>query len=202
MIWIGVDIAGIAELGQKVVNEFYNNPDKPKGKGVTVNISASSFVPKPFTPFQWERQNTAEELETKQKLLMSAITDRKIRYNYHDAKTSHLEAVFARGNRTLGKALREAAKRGVKFDAWEEIFDYDQWMDIFNTVGIDPAFFANRNIPEDEILPWDVIDIGVTKDFLLRERHKAMEASTTPSCKEKCSGCGAAKLLKGGKCDG
>ncbi len=188
------DVVGIAALAKKVIERYYETENRNRKKQPQVTLSVACFIPKPFTPFQWERQNTAEELEKKQKLLMSAITDRKIRYNYHDAKTSHLEAVFARGNRTLGKALREAVNRGVRFDAWEEIFDYDGWMDIFKTVGIDPAFFANREMPDDEVLPWDMIDCGVTKEFLISERHKAKEAATTPSCKEKCSGCGASSI--------
>ena len=188
------DIKGIADLAKKVIEKYYATEDRNRRKQPQVTLSVACFIPKPFTPFQWERQNTAEELERKQKLLLSAITDRKIRYNYHDAKTSHLEAVFARGNRTLGKALREAVSRGVRFDAWEEIFDYDGWMDIFKTVGIDPAFFANREMEDEEILPWDMIDCGVTKEFLINERHKAKAAATTPSCKEKCSGCGASSM--------
>ncbi|MDD6095027.1 MAG: TIGR03936 family radical SAM-associated protein, partial [Clostridia bacterium] len=185
------DVTAIAALAKKVIEKYYQTENRNKRKQPQVTLSVACFIPKPFTPFQWERQNTAEELEKKQKLLLSAITDRKIRYNYHDAKTSHLEAVFARGNRRLGAALREAVRRGVRFDAWEEMFDYDGWMDIFRATGIDPAFFANREMPDDEVLPWDIIDCGVTKEFLIQERHKAREAATTPSCKEKCSGCGA-----------
>lgn len=185
------DVTAIAALAKKVIEKYYQTENRNKRKQPQVTLSVACFIPKPFTPFQWERQNTAEELEKKQKLLLSAITDRKIRYNYHDAKTSHLEAVFARGNRRLGAALKEAVRRGVRFDAWEEMFDYDGWMDIFRETGIDPAFFANREMPDDEVLPWDIIDCGVTKEFLIKERHKAREAATTPSCKEKCSGCGA-----------
>lgn len=188
------DVEAIADLAKKVIEKFYQTENRNKRKQPQVTLSVACFIPKPFTPFQWERQNTAEELEKKQKLLMSRITDRKIRYNYHDAKTSHLEAVFARGNRTLGKALAEAVKRGFRFDAWEEMFDYDGWMQVFRDTGIDPAFFANRDMPDDEILPWDMIDCGVTKKFLINERHKAKTAATTPSCKEKCSGCGASAV--------
>lgn len=188
------DVVAIAALAKKVIEKYFATENRNRRKQPQVTLSVACFIPKPFTPFQWERQNTAEELEKKQKLLMNAITDRKIRYNYHDAKTSHLEAVFARGNRTLGRALREACNRGVRFDAWEEMFDYEGWMDIFRATNIDPAFFANRSMPDDEILPWDMIDCGVTKEFLIRERHKAEIAATTPSCKEKCSGCGASDI--------
>jgi len=189
------DIVGIARLAKSVIEEYYKTPGSNKKRQPQATLSVACFIPKPFTPFQWERQNTAEELEAKQKLLLSSLTDRKIKCNYHDAKVSRLEAVFARGNRRLGAALEEAVKRGMTFDAWEEIFDYDKWMDVFEAVGVDPAFFANREMADDEILPWDMIDCGVSKEFLVRERHKAREAATTPSCKEKCSGCGANCLV-------
>jgi len=189
------DIAGIASLAGNVIGEYFKNPDRNKRQQPQVTLSVACFIPKPHTPFQWERQNTFEELMDKQKFLSEKITDRRIRYNYHDAKVSFLEAVFARGDRRLSAALYEAVNRHVRFDAWEEYFDYDKWMDIFASCGIDPSFYANRTIPDDEILPWDMIDCGVTKEFLLRERHKAYEAAVTPSCKEKCSGCGVNRLV-------
>lgn len=189
------DIKGIAALAKSVVEEYYKVSGGRNRKSVQVTLSVACFIPKPFTPFQWERQNTAEELEKKQRLLMSEITDRRIKYNYHDAKVSRLEAVFARGSRRLSDALEEAVKRGIRFDAWEEMFDYDKWMEVFAATGIDPSFYANREIPEDEVLPWDMIDCGVSREFLLREKYKAAEAATTPSCKEKCSGCGANALV-------
>ena len=189
------DIEGISTLATHVIDEYYRTPNRNKARQPQVTLSVACFIPKPHTPFQWERQNTIEELEEKQAFLSSKITDRKVRYNYHDAKVSRLEAIFARGDRRLSKALIEANKRHVRFDAWEEFFDYDQWMDIFASVGIDPSFYANRTIPDEEILPWDMISAGVSKEFLLSERHKAQQAVTTPSCKEKCSGCGANKLV-------
>ncbi len=189
------DVEGIPALAKSVIEEYYRTPDRNKRRQPQVTISVACFIPKPFTPFQWEAQNTAEELEMKQKHLLSCLTDRKIRYNYHDAKVSRIEAVFARGNRNLAPAILEAVKRGMRFDAWEEHFDYDKWMDVFAAVGIDPAFYANRTMADDEVLPWDMIDCGVTKAFLLSERHKAARAATTPSCKEKCSGCGANALV-------
>ena len=187
------DLEGINELAQSVIDEFYATPSRPK-KAPQVTISAACFIPKPFTPFQWEKQCEMEELLRKQKYLTGKITNRKIRYNYHDAKVSRIEAIFARGDRKLCAALLEAAKRGVRLDGWEEFFDYDKWMEIFEYCGIDPAFYANREFGEDEILPWDNIDIGVTKEFLLRERHKAYGEKTTPNCRLQCSGCGANKL--------
>lgn len=188
------DIEGIAELSHNVVSEYYRTPERNKKRQPQVTISVACFIPKPHTPFQWERQNTLEELDEKQKFLSSKITDRKVRYNYHDAKVSRLEAVFARGDRRLGRVIEAAHKEGIKFDAWDECFDYDRWIEIFEKCGIDPDFYANRDIPDDEILPWDMIDCGVTKEFLLSERHKAHQIITTPSCKDKCSGCGVTSI--------
>ncbi len=187
------DIEGISVLAKHVVDEFYKMPVRPK-KPVSVTVSVSCFVPKPHTPFQWEPQNTLEELCEKQKFLGEKITDRKIRYNWHEAKVSRLEAVFSKGNRRLSSAIAYAVKHGMRFDAWDEYFDYDKWMEVFEKCGIDPSFYANRRMDYDEILPWDVIDIGVNKKFLISESKKAYESVTTPNCKEKCSACGATKL--------
>ena len=189
------DIEGISVIAKHVVDEFYKMPTRPK-KPVSVTVSVSCFVPKPHTPFQWEGQNSLEELCEKQRFLGEKITDRKIKYNWHEAKVSRLEAVFSKGNRKLSSAIAEAVKRGMRFDAWDEYFSYENWMDVFNTCGIDPDFYANRRISYDEILPWDVIDIGVSKGFMISENKKAYENTTTPNCKEKCSGCGANKLGK------
>lgn len=193
------DIRGIAALGQKVVNVFYNTPDRAKGKGVTVSVSVSCFVPKPFTPFQWEPQDTMEQLEEKQRLLLSSLTTRKISLNWHDAKTSFLEAVFARGDRRLGQVLAKAYSRGFYLDAWDEHFDFDGWMDIFRESGLDPAFYANRRREYTEIFPWEHLDYGVSKAFLQRENEKAHQSVTTPNCRQQCSGCGAT-CFKGGIC--
>ena len=126
--------------------------------------------------------------------LAEKITDKKIRYNWHEAKVSRLEAVFSKGDRRLSKAIELAVSRGMIFDAWDECFSYENWMKVFEDTSIDPDFYANRKMSYDEILPWDVIDIGVSKNFLISESKKAYESKTTPNCKEKCSGCGANKL--------
>lgn len=189
------DIEGISVLAKHVVDEFYKMPQRPK-KPVQVTVSVSCFVPKPHTPFQWEPQDSLESLVDKQKYLGEKITDRKVRYNWHEAKVSRLEAVFSKGDRRLSKAIACAVNKGMHFDAWDEYFDYDKWMAVFEECGIDPSFYANRRIPHDEILPWDVIDIGVNKSFLISENKKAYESITTPNCKEKCSGCGANRLGK------
>ena len=188
------DLAGIAHLSKNVLNAYYQNPERNKQRPPQVTISVACFIPKPFTPFQWEAQSTISELDRKQEYLGGCITDKKIRYNFHDKKVSHLEAVMARGSRLLSPVLLKAHEMGIKFDAWDECFDYDKWMSAFEACGVDPSFYANREIPEDEILPWDIIDCGVTKKYLLRERHRAYEAQTTINCREQCKGCGASSF--------
>ena len=194
------DIAGIAELAQKVVNEFYKNPDKPKGKGVTVSVSVASFVPKPFTPFQWEPQDTMEQLVEKQKYLLENVHTHKIQVSWHRSQTSFLEGVFARGDRKLCDVIESAWRKGCKFDGWDEFFLFDKWTEAFKECGVDPSFYSNRRRDFNEILPWDHLDYGIRKEFLIAENKKAHESVTTPNCRQKCSACGAAKL-NGGHCD-
>ena len=194
------DIAGIADLAQKVVDTFYRNPNKPKGKGVQVSVSCASFVPKPFTPFQWEPQDTMESLNEKQKHLLSSTTSRKITISYHQSETSVLEGVFARGDRRLGEVIYKAWQKGCKFDAWDEFFDFSKWMEAFNECGLTTEFYANRRREYDEILPWDVMDYGIRKEFLIEENKKAHQSEITSQCRIKCAACGANKL-NGGKCD-
>ena len=191
------DIEGIADLATKVVGAYFKlpKPERPRGIGVTVSVSC--FIPKPFTPFQWEKQDSLESLREKQEHLKASITDRRIKYSYHDAKASLVEAVLARGDRKLAPALALLAEEGAYLDAWDEFFDYDRFISAFERCGVDTAFYTTRGFGLDEVLPWDIIDIGVTKQFLRRERDRAYEGKTTPSCAEKCSGCGANKL--GGK---
>ena len=191
------DVASIAQLGQSVVNTYYQCPNKPKGKSVRVTVSASSFVPKPFTPFQWEPQDTIEVLHSKQQHIKDSITTKKIQFNYHDADTSYLEAVFARGDRKLCKVMELACERGFHFDGWNDCFSLEKWLELFEECGIDPSFYANRRRSFDEILPWDHINYGVTKEFLIKECKKAYENDTTPHCRLKCSNCGAAKYGEG-----
>ncbi len=187
------DIAGIAELAESVINCFYRTPNRAK-KAPQVTISAACFIPKPFTPFQWEAQDSLEELERKQSFLLSKITDRKIKYNRHDATVSRIEAALARGDRRMSRVLEECFELGMKFDAWSEFFDYEKWLLAFERAGLDPAFYANRRFGDDEVLPWEVIDCGVSREFLARERERAYAAETTANCREKCSACGANKL--------
>ncbi|MCQ4023150.1 TIGR03960 family B12-binding radical SAM protein [Ruminococcus sp. zg-924] len=191
------DVAGIAQLGQKVVNAYYNAENRQKGKSVKVTLSTASFVPKPFTPFQWFPQDTMESLREKQMHLKDSITTKKINYNYHDSSTSFVEAVFARGDRRLCKALLKAHEKGMIFDGWGDFFSLDKWLDVFDECGIDPAFYANRQREFDELLPWDHIDYGIKKSFLIEECKKAYNNKTTPNCRQKCSNCGAAQWKRG-----
>ncbi len=191
------DVAGIARLGQQVVNAYYSAENRPKGKSVRVTLSTASFVPKPFTPFQWFAQDTIETLKEKQMHLKDSITTKKINYNYHDSSTSFIEAVFARGDRRLCKALLKANERGMKFDGWSDFFSLDKWLEVFDECGIDPAFYANRQRSFDELLPWDHIDYGIKKLFLIEECKKAYNSETTPNCRQNCSGCGAARWKEG-----
>ena len=193
------DVEGIANLGQAVVNEFYRTEGRAKGRGVNVTVSASSFVPKPHTPFQWEAQDTIETIHKKQKHLKESIHTKKICFNYHEADTSYLEGVFARGDRKLCKVMLKACEKGFRFDGWNDCFNFDAWMEIFRECGIDPDFYTTRKRSFDEILPWDFLDYGVCKRFLMSEREKAYNSKTTPNCREKCSACGANKY-GGGIC--
>ena len=193
------DVAGIAALGQKIVDCYYANPDRPKGKSVNVSISVSCFVPKPFTPFQWEPQDTAEQLKEKQAHLRASLTTRKISLSWHDADVSFLEAVLARGDRRLGAVIEGAWRRGCKLDSWAQYFSLPAWLDALQEAGLDPAFYAHRRRSFDEVLPWDHLDYGVTKSFFIRENEKAKESRTTPNCRQQCSACGAS-VWKGGVC--
>ncbi len=195
------DVEEIITLSRKIVTEFYRNPDRPKGRPLTVNISASSFVPKPHTPFQWEPQDTRETLEKKREYLRgeAMVPKSHIHLSAHKINTVFLEAVFARGDRRLGAVMLDAFKRGCKFDSWDDQFKFDAWMEAFEACGIDPEFYANRKREYDEVLPWDHLDFGVTKEFLMRENEKSKQSTTTPHCRIKCAACGASKL-NGGEC--
>lgn len=189
------DIEGIAQLAQKIVDLYYSLPTKPKGKAVHVTVSCACFVPKPFTPFQFEPQDTREMLREKQRHLLDSVHSRKITVNYHESKTSFLEGVFARGDRRLCAVMEEAWRRGCKFDSWDEHFKFDVWMQVLKDLGVDPAFYANRTRSYDEVMPWDHLDYCVSKEFLIRENQLAKAAVTTPNCKEGCAGCSANQLL-------
>lgn len=184
------DVHGIADLAQKVLDVYFDIPKEERAKQINITVSTSSFVPKPFTAFQWAEQDTREMLIAKQNELKGAIKSKRIRYNWHDNKTSYLEGVFARGDRRLCEVIIKAVENGCKFDGWGENFDFDTWMKTFDELGIDPDFYTARERSYDEVLPWEHIDIGVTKEFLMRENEKAKQAVTTPNCRQQCAGCG------------
>lgn len=194
------DIEGIANLAMDVVHTFYNNPNRQKGTGVQVSVSCASFIPKPFTPFQWEPEDSMESLKAKQAHLLESIPSKKIRVSYHETPTSLMEGVLARGDRRLSKVIYTAFENGCKFDSWDDQFKFDVWMNAFKEHNIDPYFYTKRKRPFDEILPWDHLDFGVSRKFLEKENIKAHENETTPHCRIKCSGCGANRL-NGGNCD-
>ena len=194
------DVLGIADLAEKVYQAWKETTPNPK-RGVTITVSTAWFVPKPHTAFQWEPQISMEEYQRRVKLLRDHMRGRSIRYNWHDSQTSFLEAVFARGDRKVAEVIETAWRSGAKFDAWSEGFDFDRWLEAFSACGVNPAFYANRVRDKDERFTWDVTSVGVSRQFLWRERERAYAASTTPDCRTQCSGCGANHFCPGGKCD-
>lgn len=196
------DIKGIAELTERIIDLFYNLPDKPRGKVIQISVSCATFVPKPFTPFEFEPQCTEQEIERKQKLLLSSVRSRKrVSVSWHKYKVSILEAVLAKGDRRLCNAIYDAWKNGCKLDGWDDYYSYDKWMDAFSKNNIDLSFYANRTRSYDEVQPWSHLNYFVTKRFLISENKKAHKFVTTPNCREKCSGCGVSKAT-GGECFG
>lgn len=194
------DIIGIAELAQKIVNLYYHNENKPKGKSVQVSVSLSTFVPKPFTPFQWEAQDYIDTILRKQALLRESIKTKKVSLSWHESKTSLLEAVLARGDRRMSKVIEQAWRKGCKFDSWSEYFSFEAWMDAFKEMNLSPEFYANRKRSFEEVLPWSHINMGVTTKFLIREAEKAYRSEGSRNCRQSCMGCGA-NILVGGVCN-
>ena len=195
------DVLGIAELVFKIICTWKECASNKK-RGLRVHVATAYFVPKPHTPFQWEQQITPEEYLRRCKLLKSHFYSKSIEYNYHAPDLSRLESVFARGDRRVGAVIEEAMNRGARLDGWDEHFSYQTWLDAFEACGVDPDFYTVRGYGEDELLPWDMMDIGVSKKFLLRERKQAYAGIVTPDCRQGCSGCGANNLLKEVRCDG
>ena len=194
------DLDGIADLANKVVRKYFETPKNVRAKGLRVNCSASCFVPKPFTPFQWEPQDTIEQFEEKQKHLCHIMHIKGVEFNWHEPQVSFLEAVFARGDRRTADALEAAWRLGCRFDGWTDQFRFDKWMEAFEQTGVDPAFYANRRREKDELLPWAFIDAGVTQQYLWREYERAVQAQTTPDCRKGCQGCGLKRFE--GACEG
>ncbi|MBR0415368.1 MAG: TIGR03960 family B12-binding radical SAM protein [Clostridia bacterium] len=193
------DVAGISALADKVAELFYQLPDRPKGRNVSINVSCASFIPKPFTPFQWEAADDSETLERKKEILLSANKSKRVSISYNNSTDTLIEAVLAKGSRKLCPVVLQAFQNGCKFDSWDEYFNYEGWQKAFESCGVDPKFFANRKIPFDEVLPWDHLDYSIRKDYLISENKKAHESITSPHCRQKCAACGADKL-SGGVC--
>ena len=194
------DVLGIAELVYKVILTWKEHAVNKK-RGLRVHVATAYFVPKPHTPFQWEQQITPQEYLRRCHLLKSHFYSKSIEYDYHAPDLSQLEAVFARGDRRLGAVIEEAVKNGARLDGWDEYFDYAKWQDAFRKCGVDGDFYTVRGYGEDELLPWDTIDVGVTKKFLKLERKRAYESKITPDCRHGCAGCGAERLLREVSCD-
>ena len=195
------DVVAIAELAMKVLR-CWKQYAANKSRGVRITVSTSCFVPKPHTPFQWVPQVRMEEYSRRVKLLRETMTTKAITYNWHDPDTSFLEAVLSRGDRRVGAVIEAAWRAGAKLDSWSEYFSLDRWMRAFETCGVDPDFYAVRERAKDEVLPWSRVSMGVRPDFLWHEYEQAQAAVISPDCRVQCTACGAAKLLKGGKCDG
>ena len=194
------DVLGIAELVYKVIQAWKENAVNKK-RGLRVHVATAYFVPKPHTPFQWEKQITPQEYLRRCRLLKSHFYSKSIVYDYHSPDLSRLEAVFARGDRRLGPVIETAVKNGARLDGWDEYFNYAKWYDAFRQCGVDEDFYTTRGYGEEEILPWDTIDVGVSKAFLKRERRRAYDGQATPDCRHGCAGCGANRLLQEVACD-
>ena len=197
------DIEGIAILSNEIAKEYYTIPKEVRNGRVNIVSSTSFFVPKPFTPFQWTRMNTSEEFLEKQRFLHGKMKEqlnyKSIKYNWHEVELTMLEGVLARGDRRLAKVIYDAYKAGCMYDSWSEYFKYDKWITAFEQNEIDPLFYSSRERDPEEILPWDFIDVGVTKEFLLREYENAKSEKVTPNCRQACSACGA-NNFGGGVC--
>ena len=194
------DILGIAEMANRVLHCWRENA-KNKSRGVKITISTSCFIPKPHSPFQWEAQISMEEYLRRVNLLRANITAKNVTYNWHDAETSFIEAVLSRGDRCVADAVEAVWRDGGRLDSWTDYFSFDRWLRAFEKCGIDPDFYASRERSTDEVLPWDMIDAGVRREHFLHEREMCYASRLSPDCRKQCSACGAARLLKGGKCD-
>ncbi|ABS40360.1 TIGR03960 family B12-binding radical SAM protein [Clostridium botulinum] len=191
------DVIGIAELGQKVVQKYYEVPKEVRKKGLKVTVSTSIFVPKPFTPFQWAPQDTMEDVRKKIEAVRGAIKSKQITYNWHESLVSYMEALFARGDRRLCDVLIKAFEKGARFDGWNQYFDFNIWKEALEECNVDGDFYAYRQREYDEILPWDFVDTGISKEFLMRENERAKKAEVTPDCRQGCKNCGVNVNLEG-----
>ena len=196
------DIEGIAQLAHKILDLYFETPRELRGSGIQISVSTATFVPKPFTPFEFEPQATAEEIDRKQKLLVRRLQSKKIKLSTHQDDTSILEACLAKGDRRMSAVVYKAWQKGCELDGWSEHFKFDKWVEAFEECGLDMAFYANRKREYDKIMPWDHLDYLVSKRFLINENKKSHRAETTRNCKEGCSGCGIDKCYGGVYCGG
>ncbi len=195
------DVLGIAELANQVLHTWRMYA-KNKARGVRITVSTSCFVPKPHSPFQWEAQVTMDEYRRRVQLLRDNMKAKNVTYNWHDPETSYIEAVLSRGDRRIADVIETVWRSGGALEAWSDYFSFERWMDAFAACGVDPAFYACRERGKDEFMPWNVIDMGVTRRHLWHEREQAYKAELSPDCRKQCTGCGALSLMtKGGKCD-
>ncbi len=184
------DLTAIGDLAKLVEDAYYQVPKGQRAPGLRITVSAATFVPKPFTPFQWCAQDTLPEIGRKQALLRGALKRKSVTFNWHEPELSFLEACFARGDRRMADVLLQAWKLGCRLDGWQQHFRYDLWLQAFADQGVDASFYANRERGQDELLPWDFIDAGVTKGYLAREYQRALDGAVTPDCRDGCQGCG------------
>ena len=194
------DIVGIAEMADRVLH-CWRTYSTAKSRGVRITISTSCFIPKPHSPFQWEAQIAPEEYLRRVNLLRASIKAKNVVYNWHDAETSFIEAALSRGDRKVADVVEAVWRKGGRLEAWSDFFSYERWLSSFSEFGLDPAFYASRERSVDEVLPWDMIHVGVRKQHLIHERAMAYSAALSPDCRHACSACGAASLLQGRKCD-
>lgn len=196
------DILGISDLAVRIADLYYQMPNRPRGQKLSISISCATFVPKPFTPFQFEPQISVDEINRRQKLLLDSVKSKRyINVSYHNYRISILEAALAKGDRRLGAVIKRAWERGCKFDGWDEMYRYDEWVNAFEDVGADIDFYAHRPMAYDETTPWDHLDYMIDKSFFVRENKRARDGMTTKSCREQCSGCGVNRAV-GRECFG
>ncbi|ELC8466368.1 TIGR03960 family B12-binding radical SAM protein [Clostridium perfringens] len=194
------DAAEIGLLAEKIADQYFALPKHIRNKGLRITVSTSILVPKPFTPFQWAPMEKMDIVTEKINAVKGAIKSRSIVYNYHEQKTSYMEAVLARGDRRLCDVLIKAYEKGAKFDGWSEYFDFELWQEALAECNVDGDFYVYRQRSYDEILPWDFIDIGVTRKYLERENEKAKTGEPTQNCRKGCTGCGVNVNFKDGEC--
>jgi radical SAM family uncharacterized protein len=195
------DVEGIARLVKAIEARYNALPRFERPRKLELSVSTAMFIPKPFTPFQWVAQADIDTLRQHQIHLKDLMRSRSVKYNWHEPKVSYLEAVLARGDRRLGPVIQAAWNKGARFDAWDELFKLDIWLESLAEAGLDPAFYSRRERPRDEVFPWDHIDCGVSREFLWNEYQQALAAATTPECRVTCSACGA-QSFGGGVCFG